>query len=139
MNHLKKWQFYLLSFTFGLPLSLAGVLVCGVLVLCGYRVKRYRHLYYIAIGKSWGGLEFGWFFLVSIPEAESTKRHELGHGYQNACKYGFVMPVFWLIAAARYWLRRLGAPIDYYAWWFEAEANDIGEKLMEHEKKEEAE
>ena len=68
MKHLKKWQFYLLSFTWGLPLSLAGVLVCGVLVLCGYHVKRYGLLYYIAIGESWGGLELGWFFLVSVPE-----------------------------------------------------------------------
>lgn len=133
MKHLKKWQFYLLSFTWGLPLSLAGVLVCGVLVLFGYHVKRYGHLYYIAIGESWGGLELGWFFLVSVPEKEAVRQHELGHGYQNACLFGFFMPVLCIISAVRYWIKQMGVEMDYYAWWFEAQASRIGKNVMEGE------
>jgi len=130
MKHLNKWQFYLLSFTWGLPLSLLGVIVCGVLVLCGYPVKRYGHCCYIAIGKEWGGLELGWFYLISQPEHEFTKKHELGHAYQNACLYGWFMPILSLISAVRYWLLRFGVKLDYYAWWFEAKANEIGDRMM---------
>ena len=126
---MRKSVFYILSFTWGLPLSLIGVMVCGVLMLAGYRPKRWGHCYYIAIGKSWGGLEFGWFFLVDKNETAYIKNHELGHGYQNT-RFGFIMPALWIISACRYWLKQLGVPIAYYSWWYEMQANQIGQKVM---------
>lgn len=126
---MSKSRFYKLSFTWGLPLSLIGVIVCGVLMLAGYRPKRYGHCYYIAIGKPWGGLEFGWFFLVDKRETEELLCHELGHGYQNT-KYGPAMLILWVISAARYWVKRYGANIDYYAWRHESEATEIGYYVM---------
>ena len=133
MKNLKRWQFYLLSFTWGLPMSIAGCVVCGVLMCFGYKPKRYGHAYYIAIGKNWGGCELGWFFLCSNPEREFTKKHELGHAYQNACTIGWLMPLFSIVSATRYWLKRFGVKIDYYAWWFEGEANKIGAEVMKNE------
>lgn len=130
MKKISKKTFYLLSFTWGLPMSIIGAIVCGVLMLCGYKPQKYGHCYYIAIGNGWGGLELGWFFLVSNPEKESIKKHELGHGYQNACLFGWFMPILSIISACRYWLKKAGIKIDYYAWWFEKRANEIGEEIM---------
>lgn len=129
---IKKWKFYLLSFTWGLPMSLVGLLVCGVLMCFRHKPKRYGHCYHIEIGKGWGGLNLGWFFLTNKGAGERTKNHELGHGYQNACILGWVFPIFWLISGARYWLKRCGAKFNYYKWWFEAQANEIGEKVMNY-------
>jgi hypothetical protein len=130
MKNLKRWQFYLLSFTWGLPMSLMGLVVCAVLMCFGKRPKRYGHCYYMSIGKSWGGLEFGWFFLTDGRSTEFIKRHELGHGYQNACILGWLYPIFWFIAIARYWLKRWGAKFNYYGWWLEDQANKIGQEVM---------
>lgn len=66
-----------------------------------------------------------------VPEKEFIRQHELGHGYQNACLFGFFMPVLCIISAVRYWLRRWGVELDYYAWWFEAQASRIGKNVME--------
>ena len=128
-----KSKFYKLSFTWGIILSFLGVLVCGALMLAGYKPKKYDNCYYIAVGKNWGGLEFGWFFLTDTNESTFIKNHELGHGYQNI-KYGPLTFILWIIAAARYQLKHLGVKIDYYKWWYEAEANTIGNKIMEEEK-----
>ena len=130
MKNLDKKQFYLLSFTWGLPMSLVGVLVCAVLMVFGYKPKKYGHCYCIAIGERWGGLELGWLFLVSKTSGESTYKHELGHAYQNACMFGWAMPIFSIISACRYWLRHWGVKIDYYKWFFESQANDIGAYIM---------
>lgn len=131
MKKLSRKQFYLLSFTWGLPMSLVGVIVCLVLMMFGFKPKRYGHCYYIAIGNGWGGLELGWLFLVSKTSGEYTYKHELGHGYQNACMFGWIMPIFSIISACRYWARRFGAKIDYYKWFFESQANEIGAYIME--------
>ena len=131
MKKINRKQFYLLSFTWGLPLSLFGVIVCLALRVFGCKPQRYGYCYCIEIGKTWGGLEFGWFFLAGKENSEFIKKHELGHGYQNACLYGWVTPVLWLIAACRYWLQRLGVRMDYHKWFYEAKANDIGAYIME--------
>lgn len=130
MKNIKRWQFYLLSFTWGLPMSIIGLLVCGALMCLGHKPKRYGHAFYIPIGKTWGGLNLGWFFLVDSNEHEHNLQHELGHAYQNACKLGWIFPLYGIKSAARYWYARLIKPIDYYSWWFESEANDIGKEVM---------
>lgn len=134
MKHISRSAFYALSFTWGLPMSLAGAVVCGTLMCFGYKPRRYGHAYYIEIGESrWGGLEFGWFFLTNKGSSESIRKHELGHGYQNACILGWVSPIFSIISAARYWLKRWGVKINYYGWWFEAQASKIGAEVMKNE------
>ena len=130
---MKRWQFYLLSFTWGLPMSLLGLIVFVALLCFGKRPRRFGHAYYMSIGrKPWGGLEFGWFFLVDGADNEFIKRHELGHGYQN-CVYGPIYPILWFIAIVRYWLKRWGAKFDYYGWWLEKEANKIGMEVMRND------
>ena len=131
-NYLKinTRKFYVLSFTWGLPMSLIGLVVCGVLMCFGYKPKRYGNCFHIEIGKGWGGVNFGWFFLTDKGASERTKNHELGHGYQNACLLGWAFPVFSIISAARYWLKRIGVKFSYYGWWFEKQANEIGAEVV---------
>ena len=133
MKNVTRRKFYILSFTWGLPMSLMGCVVFAVLRCFGKKPKRYGHAYYMTIGKSWGGLELGWFFLTDGRETEFIKRHELGHAYQNACILGWVYPIFWLIAIVRYWLKRFGVKIRYYEWWLESQANVIGGEVLHDE------
>ena len=134
MKNISTRKFYALSFTWGLPMSLIGLLVCGTLMCFGYKPKRYGNCFHIEIGKSWGGLNLGWFFLTSKGASDRTKNHELGHGYQNACQLGWVFPIFTIISAARYWLKRFGVRLHYYGWWFEKQANEIGAEVMNYGK-----
>ena len=132
MKSIGRWRFYALSFTWGLPMSLVGLIVCLALICTGHKPERYGHCYYMTVGKkNWGGVNFGWFFLVSPKASEKTKRHELGHGYQNACEYGWLMPIFGLISFTRYCLVNFfNVKLDYYAWQFESQANEIGDLIM---------
>lgn len=123
-------RFYALSFTWGLPMSLIGCIVCLALMCAGFKPKRYGHCICIEIGKGWGGVNLGWLLLSEKGGGASVKNHELGHAYQNACLLGWVMPIFSIISAIRYWYDRLFKRIDYYAWWFEADASEIGNYIM---------
>lgn len=129
-KNMNALRFYALSFTWGLPMSLLGCIVCAVLMCAGFKPKRYGHCFCIEIGRSWGGLELGWLFLAHKGAGAAIKNHELGHAYQNACMLGLSMPIFSIISAARYWLKQWGVEIDYYGWWFESQANDIGNYIM---------
>lgn len=131
MKKITKLQFYLLSFTWGLPMSIIGALVCCALMVAGFKLKKYGHCYYIEIGKNWGGVNFGWLFLVNKNASNFSKKHELGHGYQNACIYGWIFPIFGIISVCRYWLDRFGVKINYYKWHFEKQASLIGMAVME--------
>lgn len=133
MKNISRMNFYALSFTWGLPMSVVGLIVCATLMCFGYKPKRYGHCFHIEIGEGWGGVNLGWLFLTNKGASEHTKRHELGHGYQNACILGWGFPIFGLVSAARYWLKRFGVKIDYYAWWFESQANEIGAEVMSNE------
>ena len=43
----------------------------------------YHGRIYKRIGKNWGGIEFGCFFLCDKTAGEHTIAHECGHGLQN--------------------------------------------------------
>ena len=128
-----RWAYVLLSLTWGLPLTLTGALIFAVLMLFGRRPRRFGYCYYIEIGRSWGGLELGLFFLKDERPSEQLMAHEHGHGLQNIV-YGPLMPfVITLPSAARYWYRRIvarmgrgGSLPPYNAIWFERDADALG-------------
>lgn len=131
--------FYALSFTWGLPLTLIGCVVAVVLRCCGYLPHKWGYCWYFEVGKSWGGLELGIFFIKGRNDSVSVKNHEFGHGLQN-CIYGFLMiPLICIPSAIRYWYRELIYKIDqekyfnlpeYDDIWFEGQATKWGEKYM---------
>jgi hypothetical protein len=127
-----KLDFYLLSFTWGLPMTLIGLVVAASLFCAGYRPKRWGGCWYYNIGENWGGVNLGLIFLTDNSDSTHTKIHEFGHAVQN-CYYGITMPfVVCLPSVIRYWYReirqRLGFINEtaYSDIWFEAEADKLG-------------
>ena len=137
---MRKWQFYLLSFSWGLPMTLIGCLVALVLLIAGYKPKRFGWCWYFEIAGDYG-LELGVFFLAGKNTSHELKCHEFGHGIQN-CYFGFLMPfVVCIPSAARYWYREYLQRVrgvkhselpDYDSGWFEGQATRIGEAFMQN-------
>ena len=125
-------EIYKLQWTKGWALSSIGLIVYGVLCLFGQKPKNYRGIcLYFEIGKNWGGLELGWFFICSKSCGDATKQHEVGHGIQNAAIGGIKMLGLCIGSAARYWWRRIfGAETPYDSWWFEGQATQLGDQYM---------
>ena len=63
---LKRIVFYVLSFTWGIIISLIGLFPIAVLA-CMKRVHVFHGRLYGVVGKNWGGVNFGWF------EAQATR------------------------------------------------------------------
>lgn len=136
---MNKYLYWFLSLTWGLPMTLIGFLVSAVLLLMGYKPKRFGYTFYFEVGKNWGGLELGAIFLISKGEPLETKQHEHGHGIQNLW-WGPLMPfVVSIPSACRYWYReylvRSGKKKyyelpDYDSIWFEGQATRLGKKYF---------
>ena len=136
---MKKSLFYVLSFTWGIVLTLIGLIVAGVLLCMGKKPKKWGWCYYFEIGEGWGGLELGIIFLTSKNPSTHTKCHEFGHAIQN-CYFGILMPFLVCIPSAiRYWYRRirrskgLKNKTAYDEIWFEGQATRLGYKYWEME------
>lgn len=134
----QKFIFYFLSFTWGIVLTLAGLIVAGVLLLAGKKPKKHGWCWYFEVGgRRWGGLNLGLIFLTGPYPLESTKDHEFGHAIQN-CMYGPLMLFLVTIPSAiRYWYRELRyhrrgktPKTDYDSIWFERQATIRGITTM---------
>jgi len=135
---MNKKQFYILSFTWGIIMTLVGLVVAGVLLLAGKRPTKHGWCYRFEVGEGWGGLELGIIFITDKTADEETKNHEFGHAIQN-CYFGPFMPVLVCIPSAiRYWYRELKyyakdltPPTEYDDIWFEGQATELGTKYIE--------
>lgn len=134
---LTKAQFYTLSFTWGLPLTLIGCVVATVLCLLGHRPAKWSHCYYFEVGENWGGVELGVFFVKDKTSGIQTMNHECGHAIQN-CYLGFLMPFIVSVPSAiRYWYRQYLRSVKkvetlpaYDSIWFEGQATKLGKELF---------
>ncbi|MBP3729680.1 MAG: hypothetical protein J6H18_05400 [Lachnospiraceae bacterium] len=136
-----KWLYYLLSFTWGLPMNIGGLLITCAMLLTGHRPHRWGPCLYFKAGKNWGGASWGIFFLTDREDSEHIKNHEMGHSFQN-CYLGFLMPlVVGLPSMSRYWVRRarfrFGRPSkkSYDDIWFEGSATRLGYRYWELKEK----
>ena len=99
----------------------------------------YHGRIYKRIGKNWGGVELGCFFLCDNSADEYILAHESGHGLQN-CLWGPLMPfVICIPSAIRYWYRefiwhfnkeKFNKLPEYDAIWFEVQATKWGKKYV---------
>lgn len=133
---MKRFLFYFLNLTWGLPLNIVGGLVAVVLLLAGKKPKRWGDCFYFEVGENWGGLELGIFFLTSKNPSIHTRNHEHGHAIQN-CFFGVFMPFIVSIPSAiRYWYRRIRTKkglvnkTAYSDIWFEKQADILGKKYI---------
>ena len=127
--------FYLLSFTWGLFPTLAGALIAAGLLLTGHRPRRIGPCVYFRIGKNWGGMEFGMFFLRDDSSTDHVTLHEAGHSLQNIVLGPFMLPVVSFPSAMRYHYRnfltrfvpgRAARLKPYDSIWFERQASALG-------------
>jgi predicted small integral membrane protein len=99
-----KPLFYFLSCTWGIIMTLIGAFVALGLLITGHKPKKYGHCIHFEVGKHWGGVNLGLFFLTDDSASDPTKNHEHGHGFQNAV-LGPLFPFLVAIpSATRYWL-----------------------------------
>lgn len=138
MRHM--WLYYILNYTWGIVMTLIGWLTmffCWMLL--SLDVERYGPSHYVSVGDNWGGLELGVCFLVANNMGEEwtlhTKRHEMGHSFQNAVLGPFAILLVAIPSACRYWYqiiaRKRGKafPADWYdSVWFEGSATQAGEE-----------
>ena len=135
---MSRKTFYALSFTWGLPMTLIGCMVALVLILFGYKPKRWGYCCYFEVGENWGGVEFGAIFVTNKNPSQHIKNHEHGHGIQN-CYFGVLMPFIVCIPSAiRYWYREYVNRKNpdktlkpYDSIWFEGQATRLGNELLE--------
>lgn len=129
--------FYIISFTWGIIMSIIGLIVI-LFSLFFKKVKTYHGRLYAVWGERWGGVELGCFFVCSkTGEYDSLMAHECGHTLQN-CIWGPLMPfVVCIPSAIRYWYREfkyhkkgLIPPTKYDDIWFEEQATKWGNKYI---------
>ena len=134
---LDKKTFYLLSFTWGLPMTLAGLAVACGMLLTGHRIHRFGPCFYFERGKNWGGMTWGFVIVVCEGAGTGLLAHELGHSMQN-CRFGPFMPFLVGIPSSfRYHARRIFTRITgkeprspYDAAWFEGQATAVGREYV---------
>lgn len=131
---LPKWAFYLLSFTWGIVMTLIGCAAAGILLLMGHRPQKNCYGWVFEVGQRWGGVSFGPIAVVQKGASQYIKDHEFGHAVQN-CYFGFLFPfVIALPSGLRYQYRTYKERKDptialpnYYSIWFERTASEAGE------------
>ena len=126
-------QFWVLSCSWGIVMTLVGFVTTLVLLVTGHKPKRNQYSWYFEIGESWGGLELGCMCLTSKNPSQHTLNHEFGHQIQN-CIYGPFMICISIASAIRYhyrnWIKKHKPTINlspYDSIWFEGEATKIGD------------
>ena len=134
-NVRRRWVYYLLQFTWGLPMNAAGLVVAGVLFLCGKLPHRYGWNYCFEVSGNFG-LELGIFFIAPKGGSTSTKNHEVGHSIQNIYFGPFAIGMVSIPSVVRFWVRRIkrkvGRPpkTQYDDAWFEGQATKTGDAFM---------
>ena len=133
---MKKSVFYLLSLTWGLPMTLIGAIAILILKLTGHEIKKWGYCYYVEVGTGWGGVNLGMFFIPCEDAYDTTRNHEHGHALQN-CYWGWLMPfVIGIPSLIRYWYITLRSYInpnyeyDYDSIWFEGQATRWGTQFV---------
>lgn len=140
MKVLKGVLYWLWQCTYGVLMTAIGAVVVLVLICCGCKPKRFHYNIYIEVGKNWGGVNLGAFFLTCKGAGLSTRQHEAGHGLQNLW-WGILFPfVIAIPSAVRYWYRewyyKHKYPVtkktlpEYDAIWFEGQATRLGQKYF---------
>lgn len=102
---INKPLYYILNCTWGCIMTLIGAVIALALLCVGKKPKKHAGCTYFNVGKSWGGVELGCFFLTDEHDSKHTRNHEFGHSLQN-CLWGPLFPfVVCIPSAIRYWLR----------------------------------
>ena len=130
-NVKRRWVYYLLQFTWGLPMNLIGSIVALVLVCFKKKAYRYGWNYCFELPVNFG-LELGIFFIAPINGSTHTKNHEHGHAIQNIYFGPLCVGMVSIPSAVRFWIREIQYMVKkppktkYDDVWFEDQATKSG-------------
>lgn len=136
----EKKTFYILSFTWGIIMTIIGLCAALYLTIRGHKATKHGYCWCFSKGVGWGGVSLGIIMIKSIDCGNKTKDHEHGHAIQN-CYYGPLNCIFSLMSAARYQYRRYLVRYgdltedqlpDYDDFWFEGQATEVGTAQMKY-------
>lgn len=131
--------FYLLSFTWGIIVSLVGLFVLlfvkifmnkevDIFTVAGRIAIRFKNIHF-------GGLSLGVVYLVDKGNSRHTHKHELGHTIQNMWMGPFFPLLVGIPSAIRYhmwsylskrYMDKYGETLEYDSAWFEGQATKLG-------------
>jgi len=133
--------FYFLTFTWGLPFTLLGLIAALALRLKGLKLKKHGYCFYFEVGEHWGGVNLGLFFIVDKHSTERVRSHEHGHAVQN-CYLGPLMLIIVALPSlirSRYRVyltEKKGVDArtlpHYDSIWFEGQATRLGHEIVEY-------
>jgi len=140
-----RWLYYILACTWGIIMTLVGVIVTIVLGLGkifwtnNIKFEKYYWVYLIKAGPEyWGGFETGLMFVRDQKSSDwHINPHEFGHTFQS-CLLGPLMPfIVSLPSATRYWYQEIRSRKgkdnkEYDAIWFEDSATQCGKYVVEY-------
>lgn len=147
MKILKTILFWLISFTWGLPLTLIGGIGALYMLATGHKPHRYGYFVYFVTRTSGCAFEGGPFFFISgdCQFNEHTKAHEVGHGSLQNWVFGpLTVFVCTIPGVIRFWYRHLVVKLGkkktsdlppYESIWFERTATEWGYKFVDMMKK----
>ncbi len=132
----KRWVYYLLSFTWGLPATLGGLVIALALLATGHRPEMYGWDIRFRLKVNFG-LSAGIVFISPRTCSTHLTAHEHGHSIQNIYFGPFMPGVVSGPSTMRFhWrnirrkLRRPGRT-SYDSAWFEGSATRSGKAFME--------
>ena len=131
-----EWLWWVIQFTWSLPMTLIGCIVAFVLICCKKKPVKYGWCYCFELDVDWG-LELGIFFIAPIG-SKGTKNHEHGHAIQNIYLGPFAVTVVSLPSCIRFWIREIIYKINpkkrlkpYDSIWFEGQASRSGKAFID--------
>ncbi len=130
---MNKKLYYTLNCTWGILMTLIGLLCASVLSATKHTAYNYRGCLHYKVGKNWGGVSLGLVIITDVTPSDHTLKHEYGHTLQNAL-YGILFPFIVAIPSAmryheRIILAKKGAELEPYdAVWYEGQATEWGNK-----------
>lgn len=138
---LTKKKFYILSFTWGILMTLIGFIVAAIFLLTKHKAHKNVYGWYFVTGKGWGGVDLGMISIVNENPSRDLLNHEFGHAVQN-CYWGILfIPIIAIPSAVRYWYREYLVRFrnknywdlpDYDSIWFEGQATNIGNEYYKN-------
>lgn len=137
---LNKSLYFILSCTWGLPLTLMGCIVALALRIIGIKPKRFLYGFYFPIANGCG-FNIGPISIVDKDPDTNHLKHEFGHSIQN-CFFGpFIFFLVIIPSVTRFWYREYLVRVKKYEYrelppydstWFEGTATQLGEKYLQH-------
>lgn len=133
-----RFLYYLLLFTNGIFMTIIGLLISFILLLCRREPIKYYWIYYFKLFKYWGGVSLGLMFIKDKQsKLEYIGLHEFGHTFQNALLgplFIFIvgLPSFIRYTYQNHCYKKGKSYKDYNAIWFEGSATKIGYEFKKY-------